>query len=229
MMLPRTLEPEVMEGDEEAREYDAMDHGEVNRRFVEDLLEAMEGLAEDHARELRVLDLGTGTARIPIELARRQSGLVIWATDLGESMLELAGRNVAEAGLADRIRLEQVDSKQLPYQDGSFDVVMSNTLVHHLPEPAGSLAEMARVARPGGLVFVRDLARPADLEAVEELVARYASGETQRQRQLLRDSLHAALTVEEVRDILAGLGLPEEGVVMTSDRHWTWRSVLPGA
>ena len=228
-MLPRTLEPEVMEGEEEAREYDAMDHGEVNRRFVDDLLGAMAGLPERRGKESRVLDLGTGTARIPIELARRESGTAIWATDLGESMLELAGRNLAEAGLADRIRLEQVDSKHLPYEDGAFDVVMSNTLVHHLPEPAGSLAEMARVARPGGLVFVRDLARPADLEAVEELVARHAAGETERQRQLLRDSLHAALTVGEVRDMLARLGLPGEGVAMTSDRHWTWRWVRPEA
>lgn len=227
-MLPRTLEPEVMEGEEEAREYDAMDHEEVNRRFVDDLLEAMAELAEKGGREWRVLDLGTGTARIPIEVARREAGVKVWATDLGESMLELAGRNVAEAGLVDRIRLERADSKRLPYGEGTFDVVMSNSLVHHLADPAGALAEMARVSRPGGLVFVRDLARPAHEEAVEALVARYAAEESEKQRCLFRDSLRAALTVEELREMLAGIGFPGEDVRMTSDRHWTWRSILPG-
>ena len=67
-MLERVLEPEVMDTPEEAVDYDSMDHGTVNRVFVDDFL-----AAEPAARSatLRVIDIGTGTAQIPIELCRR--------------------------------------------------------------------------------------------------------------------------------------------------------------
>ena len=61
--LPRTLEPEVMDTEEEARDYDAMDHRDVNTRFCDDLLELLDGKPPR-----RALDVGTGTALIPIEL-----------------------------------------------------------------------------------------------------------------------------------------------------------------
>lgn len=63
-MLARTLEPEVMDTPEEALAYDSMDHADVNRVFVDDFL-----AADPEAGE--ILDLGTGTALIPIELCRR--------------------------------------------------------------------------------------------------------------------------------------------------------------
>jgi hypothetical protein len=62
-MLNRTLEPEVMDTAADALDYDRMDHREVNRRFVDDFLAAAPDLSD-------VLDLGTGTAQIPIFPAR---------------------------------------------------------------------------------------------------------------------------------------------------------------
>ena len=58
---------------------------------------------------------------------------------------------------------------------------------------------MRRVLRPGGLLFVRDLLRPKTADEVEHLVATYAGDETPQQRQLFRQSLHAALTLDELR------------------------------
>ena len=215
-MLPRILEPELMDSPDEARDYDEMDHREVNRRFVDDLLAALgEGAAGD------VLDLGTGTAQIPIELCRRGVECRVMAADAAINMLELARYNVEIAGLGQRIQLTHVDAKQMPFADEMFDVVMSNSIVHHLAAPERALAEMLRVLRPGGVLFVRDLMRPASSDSVEELVSLYAGDETERQRRMFRDSLHAALTVEEVRGMLARLGLPAGMVESTSDRHWT--------
>ena len=74
-MLPRTLEAEVMDSAAEARDYDAMDHREVNRVFVADFLAAWGGGGS-------VLDVGTGTAQIPIELCRRSPLPVVTAIDL---------------------------------------------------------------------------------------------------------------------------------------------------
>jgi ubiquinone/menaquinone biosynthesis C-methylase UbiE len=222
--LVRVLEPEVMDSTLEACDYDAMDHGEVNRRFVHDLLAAQSRVGVP--LDARVLDLGTGTAQIPIELCERNSQATVVAIDLADSMLELAAKNVEPRGLAARISLQRVDAKGLPFADGQFDVVMSNSIVHHIPNPRSALAEAVRVAKnPGGLVFVRDLARPADEKQVLELVETYAAGCNGHQRSLFDASLRAALSVEEIRALIGSLGFDAATVQATSDRHWTWCAV----
>jgi ubiquinone/menaquinone biosynthesis C-methylase UbiE len=225
-MLPRVLEPEVMDTTEEAADYDAMDHSTVNRVFAGDFVAALNRGLTPPGSPLRVLDVGTGTALIPIELASRKLGFHITAIDLAEEMLVLGRKNVERAGYGDAIKLELVDAKQLPYLDGVFDAVMSNSIVHHIPEPGGTLAEMWRVLKPGRLLFVRDLLRPETNEEVERIVQTYAGSESPRQQQLFRQSLHAALTVAEVSELMVALGRPRECVRQTSDRHWTvaaWR------
>lgn len=214
-MLTRVLETEVMDTPEEALAYDAMDHSQVNRVFVTDLLAA--GLSDGET-----LDLGTGTALIPIELCRRHESARVLAIDLSTSMLDLARANVEVAGLTDRIMLDRVDGKQLPYADGRFANVMSNSIVHHIPEPYGALADAWRVLAAGGLMFIRDLLRPADDATVGHLVATYAADATPHQRQLFDDSLRAALSLAEIRVLVERLGQSPDAVMQTSDRHWTW-------
>lgn len=214
-MLPRVLETEAMDTLAEAVDYDSMDHDEVNRVFVADLLAA--GLQAGES-----LDLGTGTAQIPIELCRQEPSARVVAVDSAANMLNVARQNVQNAGLADRIRLQWVDAKRLPYRSGRFANVISNSIVHHVPDPREALDEVWRVAAPGGLVFFRDLFRPADDRTVRHLVETYAAGANRHQQQMFEDSLRAALTVEEVRRLVAELGGPPDSVRATSDRHWTW-------
>jgi ubiquinone/menaquinone biosynthesis C-methylase UbiE len=220
-MLTRILEHEVMDTEQEACDYDSMDHSGVNRVFVDDLLvDATK--ADLPLASVEMLDLGTGTAQIPIELCRRTAGVKIVAIDLAEEMLKLARLNVEAAGLQDRIRLERVDGKRLAYADGMFAAVISNSIVHHIPEPRSVLAEALRVVRPGGLIFIRDLLRPAADATVRHLVDTYAAGANDHQRFLLDASLRAALSLGEIRELVASLGFSPEMVEATSDRHWTW-------
>lgn len=211
--LERVLEPEVMDTAEEAVEYDAMDHSDVNRRFCADLL----ALAPNPRR---VIDVGTGTARIPIELCRMVAGCDVVATDLADHMLAVAQRNVDAAGLSARITLRRGDAKQSDIEPG-FDVVMSNSIVHHIPEPARIFTELARLGGTGSLLFVRDLERPRDEARLAQLISTYAAAETERARGLFADSLRAALTVDEVVALVAPLGIPSSSIQRTSDRHWT--------
>jgi ubiquinone/menaquinone biosynthesis C-methylase UbiE len=217
MMLSRVLEPEVMDTESEAVDYDAMDHSQVNRVFVDDLLAAL--LPSTTVRT--VFDAGTGTALIPLQLVARGVPLQIVAADAAVEMLKLAERNVQRAGKSAFIQCVQRDCKRLPEADGSFDVVMSNSILHHIPAPRDVLAECWRILRPGGLLFLRDLLRPVDATTVEQLVQQYAGEANAHQRQLFRQSLHAALTVEEVAGLLQTLDMPAEWVRATSDRHWT--------
>lgn len=225
-MLPRTLEPEAMAGQEEATVYNAMDHAAVNAAFVADLLAAAQ-VPTLLTKSWFVLDAGTGTGHIPIELCQQRDDVRVLAVDLSEAMLNLARANVERAGLSSRIQIETADCKALPLADGTADVVMSNSLIHHIPDPQPALAEFWRIVHPGGLLFVRDLARPDSETAVESIVDRVAADGTPYERQLLRQSLHAALTADEADDMARSIGLPSGSVRMTSDRHWTLLAIKP--
>jgi ubiquinone/menaquinone biosynthesis C-methylase UbiE len=209
------LEPEVMDTPEEAADYDAMDHTAVNRVFAADFLAAWDGRNP-------ILDVGTGTAQIPIELCRQSPQPEVVGIDLAAHMLRVGEANVRRAGLAERIGLHLVDAKGLPFDDGSFGAVMSNSIVHHIPEPRSVLSEMLRVVVPGGLVFVRDLLRPENPRALQHLVATYAADANEHGRQMFAASLHAALTLDEIRALVSALGCDPMTVQQTTDRHWTW-------
>jgi ubiquinone/menaquinone biosynthesis C-methylase UbiE len=229
-MLPRVLEPEVMDTPEEARDYDAMDHSAVNALFAADFLEVWDGRGP-------ILDVGTGTAQIPIEICRLRAAtdaanrglmtrlwgeLKIVAVDLADHMIALAKRNVTLAGFQDHITVAKADAKGFTYPTGHFGAVISNSIIHHIPEPLACFAEMHRVCTPGGTLFVRDLLRPPDADTLRRLVDTYAAGANDHQRSMFADSLHAALTLDEVRELVGRLGYRPETVQQTSDRHWTW-------
>jgi ubiquinone/menaquinone biosynthesis C-methylase UbiE len=216
-MLPRLLEPESMDTPEDARDYDAMDHSEVNARFVAAFLQS-----HGPCRGGEILDVGTGTARIPIALCQADPRARVLGIDLAEHMLRLGRENVEQAEFSPRIRLVLGDAKLLKLADGTFEAVVSNSIVHHIPEPGPALAEMVRLVAPGGTLFIRDLVRPPDVVALDRIVETYAGDESSEARAMFWASLHAALTVEEIRTLVTGLGLPPEDVSMTSDRHWTW-------
>ena len=218
--MKRILEPEVMDTREEAEAYDTMDHSAVNTAFVERVVEL-------GAREGHFLDLGTGPAQIPIFLAQRCPKVRITGIDLSVNMLALGEQHVAEAGLVDRITLECVDAKTLPYPDQSFDGVISNSIIHHLPDPMAAFREISRVIRPDGLILIRDLMRPDTPEAAQALVDHYAADDTSYQKKLFYDSFLAALTIPEIEAILAETNLTDAIVVQSSDRHWSVERSVP--
>ena len=220
MALERVLEPEVMDTWDEASDYDSMDHSEVNRVFVTDFLAAGDASG-------LFLDLGTGTALIPIELCQRHEDCYVMAADASVNMLDLARYNIEIAGQIERIQLDHADAKELPYQDAYFAAVLSNSIIHHVPDPSVVLKEAIRVVSPGGLLFFRDLMRPKDDETVRELVETYTGQENEHQQQMFEDSLRAALDVDEMRALVADLGFDPETVQATSDRHWTWTARKP--
>ncbi|NEO71459.1 class I SAM-dependent methyltransferase [Moorena sp. SIO3H5] len=212
--MSRVLEPEVMDTWEDAIEYDSMDFTEVNGAFAQLAVElgTQAGL---------VLDVGTGTSRIPIIIAQMRPQWQIWAIDLSENMLKVGAQNVEDAGLQEQIKLEWVDGKQMPYPDSMFDMVISNSIVHHLPDPLPFFREVKRLLKPGGGILLRDLIRPADVATMDALVARISGEYNQYQTQLFRDSLHAALTLDEVNQMVLDAGLSGVRVYQSSDIHWT--------
>ena len=216
MPLLRILEPEVMSGAGEAAAYDEMDFSATDRL----LAERAAALARPSAP---ILDLGCGNAKIPLAIAALLSpGTRIHAVEMSPAMLSVAARNRIQAGIgAARVQFIAGDAKRLPFRDGSAGLVASNSLIHHIPEPRDVFREAARVAGERGAILIRDLVRPESQAALDALVEMHAAGWSALQTRLFADSLHAALTVEEVRRCLADCGIRGVTVSQISDRHWS--------
>lgn len=212
--MQRILEPEVMDTLEEAIEYDAMDFTEVNTDFAQQAI----ALAPQTAK---VLDIGTGTARIPILIAQLCSAWKITGIDLAQSMLDIGKKNIAQAHLEKQIYLEAIDAKQMSYTDAQFDLVLSNSLLHHLPNPLPFLKELNRVLKPSGGILLRDLLRPASASIINDIVEQIGEDYTRHQKQLFRDSLHAAFTLEEIEELMQKAGIEQVKIYQSSEHHWT--------
>lgn len=117
--------------------------------------------------EGRLLDVGCGPGFLLVKALADPRFRRVVGVDFSNSMLTLL-RARFENG--HRLHLRLADARRLPFRDGSFDGVVSNMGLHHLAEPWWGLAEMARVARPGGRVVVSDL-RPHGHEFFREAFA----------------------------------------------------------
>lgn len=215
-MLERVLEPEVMDSPEEAASYDAMDHTAANDAFVQRLVEL--------GATGSMLDIGTGPGHIPLRVCDRIEGARIFAADLSKAMLAIARQHLDASPHADRVDFHLADAKELPFEDGAFDAVFSNTILHHIHDPAPFLTEAWRVLRPGGVLLIRDLFRPSDQATLDRLVTLYAGDCDETQRRLFAESLHAALTPTELQAMAIGLGVQAK-VVVDTDRHMSLQCV----
>ena len=213
MALERILEPEAMFDPEEAAEYDAMDFSETDQLFAERAATLAAGADW-------IVDLGSGNAKIPVSLcALIRDRCRVCAVDMSYEMLRLAVKHL-NAGAA-KLYLLAADSKTLPFQDDAADVVLSNSLIHHIPDPATVFREIARIAGRTGAILIRDLIRPDTEQELAHLLVLHANSCSELQRRLFSDSLRAALTVQEVRRYLDECGLKDVSVAKISDRHWS--------
>lgn len=107
----------------------------------------------------RILDVATGTAGVAIALARR-TGADLTGIDISEPMLARGRERVRSAALDDHIRLRVGRAEDLPFPTGSFDAVSFTYLLRYVEDPAATVAELARVLRPGGILASLDFFVP---------------------------------------------------------------------
>jgi ubiquinone/menaquinone biosynthesis C-methylase UbiE len=101
----------------------------------------------------RVLEVACGRGGFAGLLASR--GAVVSGADFSEAALRIAGsRTPQNGGRSAHLDFVQADAEHLPYAGESFDIVISCETIEHLFEPLSALKEMARVCRPGGLLYV---------------------------------------------------------------------------
>ncbi|MEZ5406532.1 MAG: class I SAM-dependent methyltransferase [Acidimicrobiales bacterium] len=113
------------------------------------------------ARPGLVLDVATGPAGVALALAERSPARIV-GIDLSPEMLGQGRRNVADAGRHHQVVLVLGQGERLPFPDGTFDGVMFSYLLRYVADPAATIAELARVVRPGGLVASLEFAVPTN-------------------------------------------------------------------
>ncbi len=214
--MDRVAEPELMLDDEQVRAYAAADFSEPNARFVTLVGERLVDLPSRG----RALDLGCGPADLTIRLARALPEWTIDGIDGSEPMLALGRSAVAGAGLETRVRLRQVLLPSVSLENRSYELVVSNSLLHHLDDPVILWGAIRTSVTHGGGALVMDLLRPASRDEAEALVATHAANELPILKRDFFNSLCAAYRLEEVRSQLTRAGLGHLQAEAVSDRHF---------
>jgi SAM-dependent methyltransferase len=107
-------------------------------------------LALGDVRGKRILEVGAGSGRDSIELARR--GALVTVIDYVPSSLDVVARNAAAAGVG--ISMVCADGTRMPFDEGTFDVVFHQGLLEHFRDPIPLVADNRRVLKPGGHVVI---------------------------------------------------------------------------
>jgi len=166
----------------------------------------------------RALDIGTGPGQIVIKLAKRLAEWKFVGVDRSPGMIAQAQLASASGELAGRVEFHVADGNHLPFPDSSFDLVMCNSVLHHLAEPEKLLSEMSRLVNSGGAILLRDLRRPGRFTYPLHVRwhGRHYSG---LMNQLYCDSVRSAYTVPELKRMLDSAALPRTRVFEHHSTH----------
>lgn len=219
-MMDRVLEPELMEDEAQVLAYAQADFDEENQGFVERFRDYFPDFSEG-----RVLDLGCGPADIPIRFARVYPGCQVTGVDASAQMIKMGNQAVLQAGLSDRITL-RCERFEVIAGANVADGAISNSLLHHVPNPLLFWNKLRQLVKPGSPVLVMDLLRPESPEEAQAIVDRYAANEPEVLRRDFYNSLLAAFTEDEVTTQLARMNLTRLLIDVPDDRHWVVGGII---
>ncbi|MBG0830434.1 class I SAM-dependent methyltransferase [Planomonospora sp. ID67723] len=144
--------------------------GRLNRTLFRKICREVAAVAP---RDGSVLDAGTGSGHLLLELARLRPDLHLTGMDLSADMIAIGRRHVREAALEGRISLDVADVAELPYPDDRFDVVVSTLSMHHWERVDRAVAEFARVLKPGAPLRIYDFRFTSSRKLAEAVQDRF--------------------------------------------------------
>ena len=220
--MQRIPEPELMDDDAQARAYAEADFEAPHSHFIELFQQTFPNLNVGGC----VLDLGCGPADISLRFARAYPDCEIHGVDAAVAMLAFGDQAIQQANLDQRIRLVSgyLPGAKLPRQH--YDVVISNSLLHHLADPLTLWQAIKDYAAVGAPVFIMDLMRPPSQQQAQMLVTEYAADEPSVLKHDFYHSLLAAYTPQEVEQQVNQMALPFS-VNVVSDRHLVVTGRMP--
>jgi len=207
--MQRLPEPELMLDEEQVRAYADADFAAPHSHFMELLIARF----QDFPLTGLALDLGCGSGDISRRFAAMFPDWLVDAVDGSEAMLA-----AARSMTADDTPIRYINARLPMSPTGRYDMIFSNSLLHHLADPAVLWSTICDGANPGCRVFIMDLMRPVDRVTAEALVEQYAADEPAVLQHDFFHSLLAAYEEQEIVEQLRQAGLPLH-VERVSDRH----------
>lgn len=219
--MQRQLEPELMEDDEQVVAYAQADFEIPHNQFIQRLKKF---IGQDDFNGT-ALDLGCGTGDISRRFAETFPLSAVHAIDGSKAMINYATLTLAEK-LSKQIYFihGRLPDALLPKTD--YDIIFSNSLLHHLPDPQVLWQTIKDYSRPGTRIVIMDLLRPECLESAQIMVKTYAENEPDILQRDFYHSLLAAFSMAEINQQLAQAELALN-LEQISDRHIFITGVAP--
>lgn len=220
--MKRLLEAELMEEESQVKAYADADFEMPHNEFIQRL----KLFIDNPEFSGTALDLGCGPGDISYRFAKAFPLSKVHAVDGSKPMLNHA-KSVLTPDLAKRVNFILGLLPDVILPQSSYEIIFSNSLLHHLPDPQTLWQTVIKYSRPGTRIIIMDLMRPAGTEDAQTMVNNYAANEPEILQRDFFNSLLAAFSIEEIAAqlVLAGLNLDIEQI---SDRHVFITGVLPG-
>lgn len=199
----RQLEPEAMETIEEVYAYDKLTLQYLtilHNGFIETVI-------NKSASSGKFLEIGSGTGRISIGIAKLNQKTEMFGIDLSKNMIKVAEENAKQENVHNRITFSYGSATEIPFDDNSFDTVFCHNMLHHIPDIPVAVTEMKRVAKSTGAILIRDLIRVSPVLIplhVNVLGLTY----NKLMKKEYRDSIKAALSSKEWKKLFLQADIP---------------------
>lgn len=219
--MNRQLETELMEEPAHVIAYAEADFSSPNQHFMQRLIQLVDPI-NFHGT---ALDLGCGPGEISFRFANTYPNSQIYAVDGSKPMLDYA-RRVIPVNLTPRVQfiLGYIPQLELPHAD--YDLIFSNSLLHHLPNPHSLWQTIKRYAHSGTTIAVMDLLRPTSIDEAQNIVHTYASTEPELLQRDFYASLLAAFSLQEITEQLQQAKLNFD-IQQLTDRHVFITGIIP--
>jgi polyphosphate kinase len=211
--MKRLLEPELMEDDAQVKAYAEADFEIPHNEFIQRLKSFID--APDFNGT--ALDLGCGPGDISCRFAKAFPLCKVHAIDGSKSMLNRA-KSVMTPDLEQRISFIESVLPDVSLPQSSYEIIFSNSLLHHLHDPQTLWQSLKKYSRPGTRIIIMDLLRPDDIEDAQSMVNNYTANEPEILKRDFYNSLLAAFSLSEISEQLATADL-NLNVEQISDRH----------
>ncbi len=204
-----------MDGEDQTRAYAEADFSEPHDHFIQLLSETFDDLPDAGT----ALDLGCGPGDISLRFARAFEGWTVHGLDGSRAMLRHGYEAVAQAGLEERVVLMKSYLPEGEAPAEQYDLVFSNSLLHHLPKAEILWQSVKRWGAPTAPVLVMDLLRPSNAAQARKLARAQMAYEPEVLQQDFHNSLLASYSIDEVELQLQEAELSHMQVRQVSDRH----------
>ncbi|HEY5139045.1 MAG TPA: methyltransferase domain-containing protein, partial [Methylococcales bacterium] len=219
--MKRLLEPELMEDEIQVKAYAKADFEIPHNEFIQRL----KSFINDSGFNGTALDLGCGPGDISYRFAKAFPLCKIHAVDGSKPMLDYAASELS-SDLAQRISFIKGLLPGVILPQPSYEIIFSNSLLHHLPDPQTLWQTIKKYSRPGTRIIIMDLLRPESIEDAQIMVNNYAVNEPEILQQDFYRSLQAAFNLSEITAQIARAAL-NLNIEQISDRHVFITGVIP--